>query len=315
MKRSIYILATVIAVGCTIDMPDVYDPELRILFQPGVYSHIEQVESNRFTPDMTMGVCAWLSSEDESWQQNVGDEAPYLPLSEAYYQEVTVQKGDSNITHTDTYWMVSDSTLWPSTTENLTFLAYAPYEAHCGCDAVKGVTYTTNTLDTQVDLLYTTPHTERYKSSNGGIVQLQFDHALCCVNFRVKNRVTTDEKITLKRITIDKVHYKGSFASLCTPQWQLDEETTALSFYEGSHETQGLPEEIGDSYLLLPQQLDTQMTVEWEYTTAAGTSIEQRLQTIPLNMTLEAGWGYTYTLSIGIDDVKFLKEIVEHRFK
>ncbi len=41
MKRSIYILATVLTVGCAIDMPD-------------VYSHIEQVESNRFTPDMTM---------------------------------------------------------------------------------------------------------------------------------------------------------------------------------------------------------------------------------------------------------------------
>ena len=149
--------------------------------------------------------------------QNAGNAIPYLSLSEAYCQDVTVQKGDSNITHTDKYWVVSDSTLWPSTTETLTFLAYAPYEAHCGCDAVKGVTYTTNTLDSQVDLLYTTPHTERYKSSNGGIVQLQFDHALCSVDFRVKNRVTTDECITLKRITINEVHYKGSFASLYTP--------------------------------------------------------------------------------------------------
>ncbi|MBQ6939332.1 MAG: hypothetical protein IJN35_05725 [Muribaculaceae bacterium] len=58
--------------------------------------------------------------------QNAGNAIPYLSLSEAYCQDVTVQKGDSNITHTDKYWVVSDSTLWPSTTETLTFLAYAP---------------------------------------------------------------------------------------------------------------------------------------------------------------------------------------------
>lgn len=37
------------------------------------------------------------------------------------------------------------------------------------------------------------------------------------------------------------------------------------------------------------------------------------LSTVSLKTALEAGMKYTFTLSIGIDDVKFLTELIEHR--
>ena len=57
------------------------------------------------------------------------------------------------------------------------------------------------------------------------------------------------------------------------------------------------------------------VSVEYEYRTASDTGFTTTLKTCALQTNLKPGRHYTYTLSVGIDDVKFLLEIIEDRFK
>ena len=68
--------------------------------------------------------------------------------------------------------------------------------------------------------------------------------------------------------------------------------------------------------LMLPQALNTYVTVEFEYINFDGGTISQTLQTAsPLKTVLQPGYNYTYTLSVGIDDVLFLQEVIEEEMR
>ena len=140
------------------------------------------------------------------------------------------------------------------------------------------------------------------------------------MRFRVKNRVDNTgaldplnrpDKITINKITIDGVKHSGSFSSLPSPKWILDDDVAPLPIFEGKYLTAGVPEPIGNIWLMVPQKFDTTITVDFCYTTFANTTITQEIKTVPLKTTLENGRDYTYTLSVGIDDVKFLQELID----
>ena len=57
------------------------------------------------------------------------------------------------------------------------------------------------------------------------------------------------------------------------------------------------------------------MTVEYEYRTSANTGFTLVLKTCDLQTNLKPGRHYTYTLAVGIDEVQFLLEIIEDKFK
>ena len=108
--------------------------------------------------------------------------------------------------------------------------------------------------------------------------------------------------------------HRGSFCSLPSPSWTLDDDKQALEIFDGSFLTSGVPEPIGTMWLMVPQTFDTTVSVEFQYTTVEETTITQRMYTVPLTATIEPGRDYIYTLSVGIDDVLFLKERLEERF-
>lgn len=315
MKRLISIFSVLLLLaGCAIDSPISYDPDLRLLFQPQMYMHVssdEQVEC--FPDDQDIAVCAWVSGKE------------WLELSRAYAQDVVITDTIRKVQVSDRLWGFEEEVLWPKKSQVLTFAAYSPYEAECEVSRNKGVQWSTdNVLEDQVDLLYSHMDMDRSGNVDGNVVQMCFDHALCQVDFRVKNRVDNTgaldalnrpDKITVKKITIDGVKYKGSFASLPSAQWTLTDDKTTLPIFEGTYLTSGLPEAIGTSWLMLPQRLQTTITVEFQYTTFANTTITQVIKTVPMKTNLEPGRKYTYTLSVGIDDVKFLQELIEEDLK
>ena len=149
----------------------------------------------------------------------------------------------------------------------------------------------------------------------GGIVTIPFRHALCQMSICVKNRVFETEKIIVKDVVMDRIAGSGTFSSLKDPQWQTDEENVSVRFLEEPFQTGAHPEPAGKKWLLIPQEINTPLTVEFSFTVETGETITQRLKTIPLKMRLEAGKSYIMTLSIGIDDVKFLEEIIKDRFE
>lgn len=313
MKRPLSILILLACAGCTFDEPLEYNPELRLMFQPGMYMQVAHDDVERFSTEETFGVCAWELPEGDSWSTGSSTAIQYLPLTEAHSKEVFITDTTLHETAKDTLWVINEDIYWPDAISNLTFMAYAPYSAPGGCNAQDGITYTINMLTDQTDLLYTPPHADKQKIRDGWVVQLRFEHALCEVNFRVKHRVAADEKITIKRITLDELYHEGDFCSLPNPHWKLTGSKAPLTLYEGEHEATPRPNDIGLCRLVLPQKLDTRVTVAYDFTTAANTTISQCLQTVPMHTTLEPGRSYTFTLSVGIDDVKFLEEIIEDR--
>lgn len=306
------VIAAVLLSGCTIDDAEDYNPQMRLMFQPEMYMHVAHEDVERFNTKETFAVRAWVLPDTMVWEQAAHIAKEYMPLMEARSKEVLVTDTSLRNTVKDTLWVVPENVIWPSKYENLTFMAFSPFIAGCSCDMENGITYKTNTLINQTDLLYTAPHSNLNKINNGWVVPLRFQHALCRMDFRIKHRVADNEKITVTKITVDEVHNQGTFKSLSTPQWELETQLEPLTFFEGTREIAPLPDKIGHYWLLIPQQLDTRVTVEYTYTNAAGNTIAQKLKTTQrLRTNLAAGQTYTYTLSVGIDDIKFLQEIIE----
>lgn len=311
-RKAIYVVAAALLLsGCTIDRPLEYNPELRLMFQPDMFMHVSHDEVTHFPADEDFGIAAWMLPEGLSWAEASESAESFLPVSKACSMEVFITDTTLRDTVKDTLWMVSEDTLWPDACSALTFIAFSPYDAACSCDRTDGVTWTVDALEDQTDLLYTAPQADMHKVNDGWVVPLRFEHAMCRMDFRVKHRVEPDERITIRSITVDSMHHKGTFRSLRNPMWTLDASQTPMTFFEGSHEAEPLPQPVGRYMMTVPQTLDTFVTVEYEYTTFAGTSISRKMSTVPLRTRLEPGRSYTYTLSVGIDDVKFLQEIIE----
>lgn len=305
------VAAALLLTGCAIDRPQEYNPELRLMFQPEMYMHVAHEDVERFPTDETFGVAAWALPEGKTWEEDSDAAEEFIPLSEAVSMEVFITDTTLRDTVKDTLWGLSGQVNWPADHSSLTFFAYSPYDEACGCDKEDGISWSTDVAEEQTDLLYTRPHADMHKISNGWVVQLEFEHALSRIDFRIKHRVEDDEKITISRITIDAMRHKGVFHSLRTPQWTLEESLMPQTFFEGSEDAGPLPQPIGDYRMVVPQELDTFVTVEYRYTTFAGTYIVQKLRTVPLKTRIEPGRSYTYTLTVGIDDVKFMHELIE----
>lgn len=310
-KPAYLIAAALMLTACAIDRPQDYNPELRLMFQPDMYMHVSHEYIDRFPTDGTFGVAAWVLPEDVTWAEGSGQAEEFIPLSEARSMEVFITDTTLRQTVKDTLWGLADHVHWPEKSTNLTFLAYSPYDAPCGCDRDRGISWSVDVLEDQTDLLYTSPHADMQKIRDGWVVQLIFEHALSRMDFRVKHRVEDDEKITVKKITVGGMYHKGVFQSLPVPQWTLGGSRIPVTFFEGNAEAGPLPQEMGDYRMVIPQELDTYVTVEYEYTTFADTSIELNVRTVPLRTKIEPGRSYTYTLTVGIDDVKFMLELIE----
>lgn len=303
MKKASLILAAIVLAGCTLDRQNDFDTDLALSFQPAMYMHVSAEDSDRYPAEQSFGVRIWSLPDDCLWREDSLDAEDFLPLTEATPK-------------TDKVWAFAEETMWPSKHRLLTFMAYSPFDADGRCDVGKGVSFQgVDVVQDQTDLLYTDSIADVEKLDCGGVVTVPFKHALSCIDFRVKNRVKTSEEIIIRRIEVEGVRFKGDFSSMAKPQWKLLDEESSFVFFEGSYETEHLPSDIGRKWLMMPQTLDTQVIVEYDFVTEAQTSITQTLRTVPLRTTLESGRSYTFTLSVGIDDVKFLTEIVEDRFK
>ena len=314
MKKVVYIfVALVLLAGCTIDAPTIYDPEVRLLLHPEMYHHIDDEEAAVYPLDQDFSVCAWTG--DRQW----------LPLSRAFSQEVSLTDSIRKIQVTDTLWAFEELVMWPSKKEVLAVTAYSPYDEDCEVSKEYGVQWSTDILEEQVDLLYAHVEKTRLGNVNENIIHLPFSHALSQVTFRVKNRIDNTgalddwdrpDKIVIKEITIDGVKHSGFFCSLPSPSWTLNDDLRPLPiFINDSFVTSGTPEQIGKVWLLVPQKFNTTVTVVFEYSPFELTTITQTIRTVPLTATIEPGHDYIYTLSVGIDDVLFLKERLEERIE
>lgn len=304
MKRIFTYMATMlVAAGCTMDHKAEYDPDMQIQFLPVMHLASKSYEIIDDYPDgKPFSVNAWTLERDCNWNEDVAKTEKYLSNAPVCFNQMDG-------------WVLECGTMWPPRDRRLTVIAYSPAEAFHSCSCEKGVSCTYDILESQIDLLYTKPQADMDKVENHGIIVLPFKHALTQVDFKVKNRVAKDEEIIIRSLKLDNVSHKGTFESLPEPKWTLEEATATITFFEGEQTTRNVAEEIGRSWYIIPQVLSTNVTIEYEYRTSEDTGFITTQKTCELNTNLKAGRHYTYTVSVGIDDVKFLLEIIEDRFK
>ncbi len=289
--------------GCVVNRAEDYDPAVDLAFRPQLYVQVRADGQQECYPEeQPFGVSAWMLPAERSFAEYAAEAGEFLTRCEVAYDD-----GD---------WRYSPQKEWSPKTTRLSFIGYAPYDAASGCDAVRGVTFAdVDTSLSQTDLLYTDVVADRSKTESGGVVAMPFRHALCKVDFRIKNLVAPAEKVAVRSITLDAAATLGTFRSLPVPAWQLDESRSPIRFFEGEAATEHQPREVGRSVLMLPQSLDAAVTVEYDFTDAQGVVSHRRLSTKHVTTRLEAGRHYIYTLSVEIDEVKFLLEVIETHFE
>lgn len=301
--KNILLLALVAgAVGmmasCVKDNEEIVDYDVALQFNPAIYTQAKAAFSGTYPQGVPFGVTASSLPVESSWEQAGAGAEAFLV--------------DEKVSDESGKWLPQSKCNWPHVTRNLSVIAYSPYGAASKCSLTEGVVFNNvNTVEAQTDLLYTEPVTDLHKGVYGGVVALPFKHALSTINVKIKNLVDSMDQIVIKEIRIPEIRYKGTFKSFPQAGWELEEDLTQLTFYSGSHDSTQAPTPIGSTFLIIPQQLDTHFEVDFNYYTQAGTYLEMSLSTRDVETMLLPGRSYTYTLSVGIDEVKFLLEVID----
>lgn len=309
--------------SCTIDRRDPNDPDVLLSFSPAMYMQVDGELLGGYPDDRPFSVWAWVNdapansgpaSTTSGSSPNDGsapDDAPVVPASAWKFIE------NSKVVHiSGDLWTPDVNVYWPSRDKRMTVIASAPYGRASSCSLSEGVTFSDVDMTSEsADLLYSIPQTSLDKMEDGGKVPVPFNHALCQIAFRVKNRADAPNngQIRLRRLTIDGVLTRGTFHSLPEPSWTLAGAPSPLTFFEGDFITRNVSDPVGVSRLAIPQDLDTFVTVEYDLCTPSGTTTHTATSG-PLQTALQSGRRYIYTLSIGLDDIRFISELIEHDF-
>ena len=185
-----------------------------------------------------------------SWESSV----PYFDDMDAGYDETkngwTTAKGTSARTY-----------YWPNSGK-LTFAAYSPSSAPHDMISLsygkEGFTFTGFTVRSnpsqQYDLLYAPRAMNKTVSSAGGSgiydgVELNFRHALSCVEFKVRNGSNyAGSQIRINNIEVLNVYQRGSFAE------NID--VTDESVYNASPQWTDQANELGTGYSVAPSRIE-----------------------------------------------------------
>lgn len=288
------IVVTAAAGACINEHRDRHDPVVRLAFEPIMYM---QVRTSMNTEDMgdvgevensdetSFGVSVWQLPEGMAWNNSRQSAHQFLDAVRL------VSDGE--------HWSPESGDNWPSIHYTITCIGFSPYEAADGCDITNGVRF--EGIDTSTDpgnLCYTQPQTNLIKSQNGGVVTLPLQQALCMVDFRIRD-LAEDEttKLYVRSITLDNIAIRGDFRSLPDPTWTIHGDNTPLTIFEGDMQLEYAPQHVGSIRRLIPQEINSTVTVEYEIVSASGPRIRHFDTTLPIARKLEAGRHYTFTLA------------------
>ncbi len=291
--------AAITAVGCVSDRNGRYDPVVDMTFDPVM--HVKVRSSDIGTTDTetseepSVGVSVWQMPESKVWGSDTA-----TPLLE-----------NSRLVHDGEVWRTESNDQWPSVQYTLTCIGFSPFDAASGCNEQNGVMFNgIDTRENQADLRYTVPQTGLTKHINGGTIILPLQHALCEIEFMVKGKAGYESvNVRILGITIDDIVAEGDFHSLPEPAWALDDETVAIPFFEGVVPIQNTPVNVGKPKRIIPQTIESSITVDYEFMSHAGTFIHQADTSEPVKRRFEAGHYYTITLEVSPDGVEVLPEI------
>ncbi|MBP3350524.1 MAG: fimbrillin family protein [Bacteroidaceae bacterium] len=244
-------------------------------------------------------------------------------------------------------WRIDPHYYWPKT-HKLTFTAYSPNQIsnYASIDAKTGIKLTDVVIGSDVtkhiDILYsnrvfnqTYPDYDKVANDQLIGVDIQFHHALASVNVKVKVKESytsiDEDQITIHKIWFDNVEMKGTFTeglttgleTSSTGSWSTPTETN------NDLDLKGDINEVIDGYttaqkygctaLLIPQELDGNLNVNYTITNPDGVSIKEtitfKLSEQKDNSDIaidkwEQSKRYIYTLTFGLNEI-YLAPYVE----
>lgn len=287
-----------IMASCVKDNGDVVDFDVPLVFEPALHEAVRGSQAGTYSGSVPFGVSAAILDLGGVWEYD-------SPKAEVFlFNHKVEQVGD--------VWLPQNKCNWPHISKTMTVMAYSPYGAAAECNFTDGVVFSNvNTLELEHPLLYTNTIENLRKDVYGGVVAVPFKHALSSISIKLKNLVDVQQRIVVSAVRFNGVKYKGGFRSMPRAEWELQDDVAVLDFIDSSFETSQSPEHAGEQFLVIPQQLSGVFEVDFIYYTEAGTYIYQTLSTREVGTYLEPGRNYSYTLSVGIDEVKFMLEVID----
>jgi len=290
----------ILVTGCYHDNPDYYDPEVRMQFSPVIQTAVKADETSVYPTEQPFAVSLWQFDAETEWLDSTIE--PFL------LKETISFDGEE--------WNNGSEMFWPSKEKVLTMIAVSPVGKALDLDHETGVYYKIeNVLEDQTDFLYTDLHIGLDKLSNGGIINVPFNHAFCRVDFRVKHNAPETDSVVLTGLTLKEVKIGGEFASLRKQPWAAYNTTADVSFFEGEEELSNYPERVGASYFMVPQMLSSSLVVSFKYKDRSGVAIPYTLESEPLSHNLLLGRHYSFTVSITLGDPEYKVEVVESQYE
>lgn len=247
-------LSLVLLCGCVKNDPAVPAGRHEILFSSPVMSNVTKAVPGNLsaypTGEKFTVFARYTSGDFENWD----DAEPYMEATDAAYDALlngwTTKAGSSGLTY-----------YWPNSGK-LTFAAYSPSD--CTGDMTswsygpEGFVFTNFSVDPepsqQYDLLYAPRAMNKTSSSMGSSadydgVELNFRHALSCIEFRVRNGSNYEgSEVRIKNIEVLNAYQSGSFAE------NID--VTDESVYDASPEWTGQSLEYGTGYKVAASDVD-----------------------------------------------------------
>lgn len=291
-----------IMASCVNDNGDVVDFDVPLVFEPALHEAVKSDQKGTYSGDVPFGVSAAVLDLGSDWEYDGSKAESFL--------------SDHKVERVGDLWFPQNKCNWPHISKSMTVMAYSPYGAATECNFINGVVFRdVNTLELEYPLLYSNSIENLRKDVYGGVVAVPFKHALSSLSIKLKKLVDISQRIVVSAVRFNGVKYKGDFRSIPYAEWKLQDDVAVLDFIDGSFDTSQSPETAGEQFLVIPQHLSGVFEVDFIYYTDAGTYINQTLSTRKVETYLEPGRHYSYTLSVGIDEVKFMLEVIDNHLQ
>ncbi|MCI1785895.1 MAG: fimbrillin family protein [Bacteroidales bacterium] len=251
IKRIGIIILAVAALttGCAENECD-YCTDGDLVFKPvvSIMTRNTDLYSSIYPTDTPFGVWGFSLPKEKGWKDNNGT------ACEIY--------GNEEVPYSSSGWIPDKMETVISGNDRLSFFAYSPYEKTAGFSKTEGITFKDFDVNKDnTDIMFGGPLYDISPFASKGIVNIPFTRALCAVDFYAYTSMPSNDTIIINKLEIKDVVYKGSFKMLPSPAWEISDEKEDLVFFEGNTKLSSIPIHIGNTHILMPQDLAGEVTL------------------------------------------------------
>ncbi len=230
--RLIVLFTTMLlVVSCTLDKPEPLDRKESMSFQPVV--------------NMSRTSKAIIQGTEYPAAESFFVSAYYY-TNNADAQPHTTYINKNEVTRNGTVWSTTTDYYWPLS-GYMDFVAYSPGSVNAEIDkdgvSIRNFGYVIDTPEkTRVDFMYYKTDEKVSCATHPSAVGVTFKHALTQVAFKVEPQAyytttaadgtTNQVTITVDKISLKNIYFKGSFNQNATPQWDVYDEEDQKIYHD-----------------------------------------------------------------------------------